>query len=415
LFSVNTSALFFFPLSFFSKVRQKMSQSDYYEEVVVPQQQQQPYIVGTTTTKTSSSHRHGHHHDEDDHHHRHHHHKSDGDAAAIGWATWCCVISFSAFILIFVIIAIVASAQSNNVEHHMHQQFTHWQTTMDAQQEQEDTLATKMVTMSALDGTPGQRRLMLCARQSYYSKKGEQVLLAKENELHVLEQSIEELREGEMKDFYYYHVSAHMKLSLTSSLMAKHQKSYLTIDYNITSSFGRVSTVRLEELEFNTLDQSLGAMRSIVLCTNNPFLDVQRCDASLTKRNILTLHGQESVPLVIALQKEKKQQQKNVASGGGTTTTGRDAIIHEEQTVDLLDAEEDDDEEVSSSPHKDKQRREVIGQRMYNIVFYQNEGTDSYTAATTASRKNKTHGTGSLDNADSYKEKRILTLEPIQC
>lgn len=382
----------------------------------MPQQQQQPYIVGTTTTKSSSSssHRHGgHHHDEDDHH-RHHHHKGDtGDAAAIGWATWCCVISFSAFILIFVIIAIVASAQSNNVEHHMHQQFTHWQTTMDAQQAQEDTLATRMVTISALgDGTtPGQRRHMLCAGQSYYSK------VATGEELHVLTQTIQELREGGMKDFYYYHVSAHIKLSRTRALAAKRQKSYLAIDYNITSSFGRVSTVRLEELEFNTLDQSLGAMRSIVLCTNNPFLDVQRCDAALTKRNILTLYGQESVPLVIALQKEAKKQKTPV-----TLATGRDdAALHAEQVVDLLDGDEDEDvdEEVSSasspSSHRDKQRREVIGQRMYNIVFYQNE--DTTTTTVSSSRKNKTHphGTGSLDNADSYKEKRILTLEPIQC
>lgn len=391
-----------------------MSQSDYYEEVIVPQQQQ-PYsgtggTTTTTTTKSSSSQRHGahHHHDDDDHrgHHHHHHKTVDGEAAAIGWATWCCIISFSAFILIFVIIAIVAIAQSNNTEHHMYQQFTHQQMTMGAQQSHDDVLATKMVTMSGLEGTTQQRRLMLCARQSYYNKKGE--IVSKENELHVLTESIQELREGDMKDFYYYHVSAHLKLSVTR-MEARRHKSYLAIDYNITSSFGRISTIRLEELEFNTPDQSLGAMRSIVLCTNNPFLDVQRCDASLTKRNILALNGQENVPLVIALQ--QKQQQ--------SPTMGRDATaLHQEQVVELVD--DDDDEDVtSSSPSsgsREKQRREVIGQRMYNIVFYQNE-VPSESVASASSRKNKTqpHGIGSLSNADSYKEQRVLTLEPTRC
>lgn len=364
-----------------------MSQSEYYEEVLPPPQQK-PYVVGTTntTTTTKSNHRHHHHDNEDQHHH--HHHQST--ASSVGWATWLCIFVFSAFFLTIFIIAVVANVQSNNVEHHVQSQFMQWQTTMDEQQEQQDTLATNMVTMSLLSSKGRvQRRVMLCARQSYYNKKGDAAAAVddEENKLHVLSQSIEEIREREMKDFYYYHVNAHLRLSLAHE---KKEKSQLMIDYNITSSFGRISTIRLEELEFNTADQSLGAMRSIILCSNNPFLDVQRCDGALTKRNILALHGQETIPLVIALPEPPV-----------STTT-----LHEEQVVDL---EEEEEEEETSH----KQRREILDQRMYNIVFYQTE----VLASGSLVQKNRTHvhGSGSLYNTNSYKEHRILTLEPTQC
>lgn len=367
-----------------------MSQSDYYEEVIPSQK---PCVIGTTTTTTKSNHRH-HHHD-DDHHHHHH----GSSSSSIGWATWLCIFVFSAFFLTIFIIAVVTNVQSNNVEHHVHSQFMQWQTTMDEQQEQQDTLATNMVTMSLLSSKGRvQRRVMLCARQSYYNKKGEDVD-GDENKLHVLSQSIEEIREREMKDFYYYHVSAHLRLSLSQ------EKSHLAIDYNITSSFGRISTIRLEELEFNTADQSLGAMRSIILCSNNPFMDVQRCDASLTKRNILALHGQETIPLVIALPESKYK------------TTLPPVVVtslHEEQVIDLTAGEEEEEEEKKETSHKHKQRREVLDQRMYNIVFYQTEVSSSDSSS---SQKNRTHvhGSGSLYNTNSYKEHRILTLEPTQC
>lgn len=355
-----------------------MDQSDYYEEVLP---QQKPHVVVSTTTKSKHHHQH---HDDDHHHHDHHHGSS---SSSIGWATWACIFVFGAFFLTIFIIAVVANVQSNNVEHHVHSQFMQWQTTMDEQQEQQDTLATNMVTMSLLSSKGRvQRRVMLCARQSYYSKEAEG------DKLHALTQSIEEIREREMKDFYYYHVSAHLRLNLEEGGVA--HKSHLIIDYNITSSFGRISTIRLEELEFNTVDQSLGAMRSIILCSNNPFSDVQRCDASLTKRNILAMHGQEKIPLVIALKPQSPPS----------------ATLHEEQVIDLGGEEE----EAEETTHKQKQRREILDQRMYNLVFYQAEATVT-DSLSPQNNKTRIHGSSSLYNANSYKEQRILTLEPTQC
>lgn len=360
----------------------------------------QPYGGVTTTTTAATHHRHHHHHkDEDHHHHNKDHHPHHDEERGWAWGAYLCVV-FIFLGVFFFILAAVALGQSNHVKHHVEMRLSQFQETFEEQQTLRDGLSAKTVPIGALgkkhsDATK-QRHVALCASQSYYSKKGDALLL-NDDRLEVLTQTIDEIRHGDMKDYYYYHIHARLVLSTTTMASPKAQnRVYLVMTYNITSSFGRFSTVRLEELEFNAVDQSIGAMRSIVLCTNNPFMDVQRCDASLTRRNILALGGEESVPLEIALP----------LTTVTTTTPKETETVHQEGLVDF---EEEGDEEKN---HKEKQRRQVMGLRLYNLVFYQAEEE----IIATPENKTRSHATtGSLDIADSYKEERILTLEPVQC
>ena len=309
------------------------------------------------------------------------------NSSVVGWAGWVC-IGFIVLGVVFSIIAIVSLVQSNHVQSGVNQQMASIRETLALQQSSQSKLETKVVVMNT------HRQPLLCSLKSYYSKKGE-ALLENGDTLEPLTQTIEALRHADMKEFYYYHVSAWLRLSVTSD---KLHKEYLNIEHNITSNFGHLSSVMLEELEFDTLDQSLGATRSIVLCTNNPFLDVQRCDGSLTKRNILALHGQERVPLLITLPLPTNVTRK------------QEAIVLEQE-------EDEEDIVMDESPdhaHKNKQRREVIGLRMYNLVFYQAEES-LHAVVPSVPTKARTHGSGSLDTANSYKEKRILTIDLPQC
>lgn len=353
-------------------------------------------LSGTSTTVQ-------HHHRRRDHHDHGHHHNthvkevvvSNGDG---GWAVWLVCAGIGTLLLVFFIIAAVGLGQSNTTQSHVNFQMAQIREEIEAQQSQLVKSDSRMVLTSAIK--QGKQR-QLCALQSYYSKKGE-ALLQNGDRLEPLTQTIGEIREGEMKSFYYYHVSARVRLSMGQD---KAHREYLTVDHNITSNFARFSSIRLEELEFNTLDQSLGPMRSIALCTNNPFLDVQRCDASLTKRNILALHGHENVPLLITLQ----QQPANT--------------MHQEQTIKLNPNEDDDSELEEASGgddtpdrlHRRKQRREVIGLRMYNVVFYQSEEVKQIASLAPSVTKQRIHGSSTMDDAASYKERRVLTLDLAQC
>lgn len=311
------------------------------------------------------------------------HDKEDaGVLTSVGWVTWLC-LGVVAFIILVFVLSSVSLAQSNHLRSDFDSKMQQLQERLETQQTNQQFISadTRVVGINSLRAT--QRRL--CVMQSCYTKKGE-----RGEQFELLTQSIEEIRQKEMKDFYYSHINVSIGLSVAPQ--PKGTKKYLTIEYDVTSSFGYFSSIRLEELEFNTFEQSLGAMRSITLCTNNPFLDVARCDASLTKRNILALRGHENVPFVIATPSEEE---------------GEDDSVREEGAVKLED--------------KEKQREQVIGLRMYNIVFYQSEGEEKTTTTRgsvppSSIVQNKTrHGAGSLVDANTYKEQRVLTLDLPQC
>lgn len=269
------------------------------------------------------------------------------------WATYICIGVF----IVFGIVAILATVgvdKANSNANALNAQIEQWHQ-VEEERNAHAEVASKTIVM---DGE--KRAITLCVLQSYH-------LI--ENKLVPLVESIESIRSDAMKDHDYYHVNVRLRLSFETrdtNTNSKKDKRELTISYNVTSSFMPFSSVRLEELEFNPLNHRAGPMRTIVLCSNdNEDLDVERCDTSLTKRQTLLLQGETTVPLVIA-----------------------PLSMHKEAIQDLDQAAKEDDGE----PEKGK--RQQIGLRMYNIVFYQSES----------------NGT-----SKRMKEQRSITLEPLQC
>jgi len=195
------------------------------------------------------------------------------------------------------IIAVVGLALTNHNQQTMDSFISQWHATEEERKNHAD-LPSRMIAVSEK-----QRGTTLCAIQTYHTEAG----------VHrpLVTQTIEDIRAPAMKDHSFHHVNARLYLSIEMDYESKNARPLLNIMYNMTSTLKTFSTIRLEELEFDTTTNAIGPMRSIVLCSNNVELNAaQRCDdkALLTKRNLFVFHGQDAVPLHIVSQEATKLQ-----------------------------------------------------------------------------------------------------------
>ena len=276
-----------------------------------------------------------------------------GFGRGYSWGAYICIFLFVVF-GIFAIISSVSLDKANNNQHELNSYIEQWH-----QAEEERNAHAELSTKTiAMEGE--KRAITLCARQSYHTIQ---------DKLVPLTESIESIKSPSMKDHSFYHINVRMRLYLeTRDTSSKKDKRQLTISYNVTSSFKSFSTIQLEELEFSAIDHSVGPMRTIVLCSNNEEIDVERCDASIKKKHTLILRGEEVVPLIISPLSNS---------------------IRKEGMQDIEPTDEDEDDEEQTT-----EKRQPIGLRMYNIVFYESEA----------------NGT-----SKAIKEHRSVTLEPLQC
>lgn len=240
--------------------------------------------------------------------------------------------------LIVAIIAFSGLGIANTNKHDMNNFISQWHAS-ESERTNHAELSSRLITINQEEG----RGITLCAIQSYHTPSNS--LLPPKP---LLTETIDEIRETEMKHHSYYHIGIRLYLSVSDGK--------LTILYNMSSTLMPFSTIRLEELEFDTEKNILGALRSIVLCSNNLDLNAaQRCDdkALITKRKLFELHGEDVVPLSM-LEEDLAQA----------------------TTVDL--------ETINGGNSL----------RMYNIVFYTQDEKDTQL---------------------ERKETRILTVEPLQC
>jgi hypothetical protein len=216
------------------------------------------------------------------------------------------------------------------------------------------------------------RILSLCMMASYYHETNASFLVALDKEAT----RIDTLTESPMKDYAFYHVSARLRLTFTELLKKKKlkttgvlseaKKKAILLEYNVTSNFATFSTVKLQELEFDTRRHSLSALRTIVLCSNNPYAIAQRCDETVSSSSsLLLLHGEEELSFHIPLIGDRKNP---------------------------IDEADDEEEAMAFSS-------EILGIRMYNLVFYSAVDNHRHVTNTTA----------------IYEERKLLTIEPTKC
>ena len=254
-----------------------------------------------------------------------------------------------AIIVVILIISSVGLGRSTNNQNTLNTYIAEWHEMMEERNSHAE-MSSRMIALNN-DARLSQRSFFLCTGTLTFHRDG----TASNATFKALgTETIEEMKGTQLKSHLYYHVTAHLMLVISEGDKKK-EKTQLTVLYNISSTLvPPFSSVRLEEMEYNTHDHSIGALRTIILCSNNPDLNVQSCEESITKRKIFVLHGEDTVPLAIVPLPPNK--------------------IKQETTVDL-----------SEEPEA------LRSLRMYNIVFYIAK------AGVTQS------------------EDRILTVVPLQC
>lgn len=216
------------------------------------------------------------------------------------------------------------------------------------------TFAGRSISLSHVYESGKPRVLILCAKETYHR-------MGVNESLKELSETIDEVYEMSLRNHDFYHVSVRMRLTFTelpkkkklktTDTLTETTKKAILLEYNVTSNFDAFSTVKLQELEFETHRHSLRALRTIVLCSPSS----QRCGESTDEENTLfIMSGEEELSFDIPQLPFATTSQK----------------IDDEEDMQLIS--------------------DIVGIRVYNLVFYQKESI----------------------NNDSVVEKKILTIEP---
>lgn len=304
------------------------------------------------------------------------------------YGAYFCV--FFVILTLFIVLVTVPwyLARTDNLAYTLNQQIAQ----MNSDRQSDDNnqmISSKLITLSSILSAKTVKVLSLCHLGIYYTKKG-----AQNDTFHKVDESIDEVSNRTMKDYYYYPTSVKVRMTFNShlntpQLRVKENNKDILIDYNVTSSYIYFSTIALQELQFNIDEYSVKKTRTILLCSNNPdYVNIRRCD--VLRYNKMKLHQSKRVPL---LNNQENFANSNYHDPSISNTTGDD---EDEDDIDGVSDEYD---------HDDAQFDEIKGLRMYNIVFFKELDPDTPTRG----------GNGQRSAKGTYKEERILTIEPNIC
>lgn len=333
--------------------------------------------------------------------------------------TWCaygCCFLVVVIFLVFAIMVPIYLSRTDRFEHDMDHRMRELQLNNDETASSSAESKESFFSLMSVMTSNKKKVYPLCYLNVFYSKNG-----TSKDPLYPLTETIAEILEGDMKNYYYYQLNIKLRLTFNvdaSSILGGGtvktnprlkfidvSRKYMTIDYNITSNFGYFSTIKLEELEFNVDEQSIKPITNSILCTNNPNIATtsMRCD-KLISNNILALHRSELTPVFNSLMDEEEIVKKKHM----TTTTSLNIKNDEEMLF------------------YDQLKSNILGVRLYNIVFYQQEYTDNNNPYDTNNnddnipdriRKNRTAPPvlHSRLNNKHYRERKVLTIQPRKC
>lgn len=230
--------------------------------------------------------------------------------------------------------------------------------------------------------------------------------------------SISALTSIELKDAYFSSISTRIKIIYnvdTNVPVSTKRKKYMSIHYNITSRLTYFSTIKLVELEFDTPDQSIRVPRSIPLCSNNPnILETKRCDQLVSRQNIMLLHGDVRIPLFSSYLSERDGIQSPTTPGIPHSSK----MPSQPPQLKPKSQPPTQGEEIVYGPDEDegqswneKQTDDIMGERVYNIIFYRQEKSTDSKAPTSP-----IDGTARpRETRPVYQEREVLSIEPSKC
>lgn len=345
------------------------------------------------------------------------------------WATWCCLF-FVAVVLTSLVVGSVALGKIDTMVTQMSQQLVqkHYQTLL-----RDGIQVSETGSLFSLASIFRQQRpsvLMLCSMSQFYTLGN----TADEPLFSTSRKSIAELSGPELKDAYYSAIASRLRIVYNVDPQDYPQwrldarRKFMSVSYNITSRLTHFSTIKLVELEFDTPDQSIRTPRSLILCTNNPAEpEIQRCDQVITKQGIMLVHGERVTPLFNTMSSERDDPQPTrqpplpPGSPPVKATQGKSHQPDPNDKNNNVAYVTSDDERTWN----EKQSEEIMGERVYNIIFYRMERSASGSPTTTTVTEQPVASiivNGTLAPTRTgrpprpvYEEREILMIEPALC
>lgn len=334
------------------------------------------------------------------------------------WASWFWIFFCIFFVALFVI-AIVALVNSNNNNDDFHHFSALTQRLLGSQQSSNDhsTLTSSLVALSSVFKSKEKLALSLCHRNVYFTETANQ-----SDPLVALSESIEEMMNETMKEFYYYPLSVRLRMEFNvdpseygavPKLRMRTNRKYMTLAYNITTKYEHFSTIKLQELEFAADERSIQPARTFTLCSNNVALNIRRCDGLVNRHNKLLLSDILITPL---LPSGSASRPSPTGGQGGVKKTFAPTSAPTRIIVADKEMEDDDDyytSEFSLINNNDALERdasqadEIDGIRVYNFVFYKED------KLTESQQKRETEKTTA--RVKPFKESIALIIEPNKC
>jgi hypothetical protein len=248
----------------------------------------------------------------------------------------------------------------------------------------------------------------MCEEQMYYAARG-----TANDTLHKLKATIDDITGEPLASYYHYAVSAAVDIEVGADVARQLETAtkamfklnsevkYMSFAYNVTTDYPFFSSIRLQELEFNPFEHAWRNARQIVLCSNSAAVSSLRCDRHGDEK-IITVHNTKWRPVVPgAPVTEKKPAVPDSRVRTAQPKPRTQSADSEEELFDLI-------ESPDSSPTRiDAQKDEIMGKRLYNVVFYR-------LVASPGDRVYQSHQMGS-GGVQQPREEKILTLELSRC
>ena len=302
----------------------------------------------------------------------------------------------------------------------------------------------RAISIAAIVAEGRPRRVSLCAPDTtvYYSTTGGRI----NDTLRRLTQDIEEITsDPQMKGAWYYPVEVRIDLEFNTDTTAVRSAAtrtlfksagiqYMAYVYNITTSYPFVSSVRLDELEFQPYNAAYKRPRRVLMCSN-VLAGTKRCDhgAAVASPNgrasvlfepetlsIATIHSVTWRQIRMDSGGEEEEQQKQQTPKtpflAPTTSPRLNDLTVVNSEDDLYDQIETNDvaETIAAI---ERQKESILGLRIYDLVFYR-RSLSSNNKPTTPFIPNPHTSTGTTTGnggSNAITEEKLFTIQLQRC
>lgn len=240
------------------------------------------------------------------------------------------------------------------------------------------------ISVQSLISDSQPRTIYLCSEEHYYSNGG-----GSSENLTLLDATIEELQREPLRSAYHYLLYLNLRIEFNTDMSQLFSSQsnldalnkYMRFDYNITTNYPYITTVRLIETEFHPYEALFRQPRELILCSNTQLANTPRCDQYADSK-IITIHSQKWRPIsqldrsTTTNKMDRPPQQRGAINPSVTTpkspTSSTMPSMRQEGRGGLNDADFYDmiSSNENSLTYNEEQKQSILGVRVYNVIFY---------------------------------------------